>query len=49
MMNAKSLLFFSMRTHVTAITDPWVSYGCDMSKNVTNGCYKILFDYKLLL
>ena len=38
-----------MRTFVTAITDPWVSYGCDMSKNVTNGCNKILFGYKLLL
>jgi hypothetical protein len=39
----------SMRTHVTAITDPWVGNGCDMSPNITNGCNKIHFDYKLLL
>ena len=45
--SCESSLF--MRTFVTAITDPWVGYGCDMSKNITNGCNNILFDCKLLL
>ena len=45
----KPMVFAGMHAHVTAITNPWVSYDCDMSKNVTDGCNKVLFDYKLLL